>query len=101
MNTSTYFQGLTNEHNAELLSNKDVLRRMSVKVVGTVANVADTTYNISAIASVASFDALISYMADGRADAIKRDAIENDRSLFAKLQAQEIANAVKAEGGIQ
>jgi acylphosphatase len=96
MSQSTYFQTLTNNHNAELLSNDGVFRRMSVKVVGTVANVADTTYNVTAIASVASFDAFISYMADGRADAIKRDTAENNSAMFEKLQAIELANAIKA-----
>ncbi len=67
----------------------------------TTSNLLAITANATAVGRIQSRAWLLESCAEANLDAIKHDQILADSSLFAKLQAQEVANAVKAEGGIQ
>jgi hypothetical protein len=56
--------------------------------------------NATAVGRVQSRAWLIEACAEANNDAIRHDKVLAETSLFARLQAQEIENAIKAQGGI-
>jgi hypothetical protein len=56
--------------------------------------------NATAVGRIQSRAWLIECCAEANAEAIQHDKVLAETSLFARLQAQEIENAIKAQGGI-
>jgi hypothetical protein len=57
--------------------------------------------NATAVGRIQSRSWLLEACAEANQEAIRHDKLLTESSLFAKLQAQEIENAIKAQGGIQ
>jgi hypothetical protein len=56
--------------------------------------------NATAVGRIQSKAWLVESCAEANNDAIRHDKVLAETSLFAKLQAQEIENAIKAQGGV-
>jgi hypothetical protein len=67
----------------------------------TTSNILAMTANATAVGRIQSKAWLIGACSEANAEAIQHDKMIAETSLFAKLQAQEIENAIKAQGGVE